>query len=227
MKIAVIGTGKTGHTVVDALPNDAIVGPFNTRNPPTAAALDPADAVVVFVPGDVFPSLIPIFLQARKPTIIGSTGIKWPQDLHDTLVRHHLTWIFAPNFSLGMILVYRALLLFRRTPALLPDATFSIHEVHHTHKKDAPSGTAIAWQQTLHQPCPITFSREGDVKGIHTLTITTDRETIALRHETLDRSVFAEGALWSARQLVEKKFCEPGLHTFEDLADTILQQVTS
>ncbi len=104
---------------------------------------------------------------------------------------------------------------------ILSNPQFSIHEVHHTKKLDAPSGTALSWKSWLPKDtaCEITHEREGDVKGYHKLTIETDNETITLDHNVKNRRIFAEGALFAAKQIKQVKNVKKGFLKFEDFLD--------
>jgi 4-hydroxy-tetrahydrodipicolinate reductase len=93
--------------------------------------------------------------------------------------------------------------------------------VHHIHKKDAPSGTALSWKEWLNKEAEITSAREGDVNGIHELTVSTANERITLKHDALDRALFAEGAIWAAEQLIKNQNLTNGIYTFGQLFDFI------
>lgn len=122
-----------------------------------------------------------------------------------------------------MNLIRKAIQSMSAGAGVLKDPAFHIHEVHHIHKKDAPSGTAISWKEWLDQPVNVTSEREGDVNGIHELTIKTATEEITLKHDALDRSIFAEGAIWAAEQLVHNEHISDGVHTFGELFDRVTQ----
>jgi 4-hydroxy-tetrahydrodipicolinate reductase len=219
MKIAVIGAGKTGGEVVNLLDQDQLVGPFDTENPPTAQKLQPADAAVIFVPGAAVDDLLEILLEAGIPAAWGSTGYEWPQEALDAeLKKRKMKWVRASNFSLGMHIARRCLQMIGRGSEMLDHPVFSIHEIHHTGKKDAPSGTALSWEQWLGREAEITSKREGDIKGIHQLDMKTDFESILLQHEAHDRAIFAQGALWAVEQLMAPSF-EAGFYTMETLFD--------
>ncbi len=219
MKIAVIGTGKTGGEVVNLLDKDQLVGPFNTENPPTAQKLQPADAAVVFVPGTAVDDILPVLLEAEITAAWGSTGYDWRQDdLDAELKERELKWVRASNFSLGMNIARRCLRMIGKGSEMLDHPVFSIHEIHHTGKQDAPSGTALSWGRWLGREVTITSERKGDIKGIHQLTMKTDVESIQLQHEAHDRAIFAEGALWAVQQLMGGAF-DPGFYTMETLFD--------
>jgi 4-hydroxy-tetrahydrodipicolinate reductase len=92
-----------------------------------------------------------------------------------------------------------------------------IIETHHTRKKDAPSGTAIAIAKAasdaLERPIPVTSVRTGSVPGTHELVFDGTFEQLSLIHEARDRRVFADGALRAADWLVGKR----GVFTMRDV----------
>ena len=218
MKVSVIGTGKTGSKVVEMLGNQ-LLDAFDENNMPTIEKLKRADALIIFVPGDAVGNIIEMVLASGTPAAWGSTGYEWPDDLDRRVQSLRTKWVLANNFSLGMNLIRKAIDRMSVGSEVLNSPEFHIHEVHHIHKKDAPSGTAISWQNWLNQPVDISSAREGDVNGIHELTIKTGTEKITLVHEALDRSIFAEGAIWTAEQLVRNQHLKYGVHTFGELFD--------
>jgi hypothetical protein len=92
-----------------------------------------------------------------------------------------------------------------------------ILEKHHVHKKDAPSGTAVAIRNVVHDAAhaelPIESVREGDVVGMHQLTLDSAGDTITLVHEAKSRRGFAEGAVRAAEWLQGKT----GFYDFKDI----------
>jgi len=222
MKIAVIGTGKTGGRVVDLLEDHQIVGPFDSKNKPTAKALREADAAVLFVPALAVEEIMEPLMEAGIPAAWGTTGYEWPKDLNARLKEKNIKWLQASNFSLGMNIVRRCLGVIGQSSKVLDQPSFHIHEVHHKHKQDAPSGTALSWQQWLGKEARITSERKGDIKGIHQLEVKTEGESIWLKHQAHDRKIFAEGAIWAAEQLIRDEI-ESGFHSFSDIFDQIMQ----
>lgn len=223
MKIAVIGTGKTGGKVVELL-GEELSEAFDAHNPPTVEKLKQADAVIIFVPGDAVPDIIDDVIESGIPAAWGSTGYTWPDDLEERVKSKSAKWIMASNFSLGMNIIRKSIEAISAGSKILKDPEFHIHEVHHVHKKDAPSGTALSWKEWLDKEAEVTSAREGDVKGIHELTLKTDTEEITLRHKALDRALFAEGAIWAAKQLVNHSKMEAGIRTFGQLFDQVMEE---
>jgi len=215
MKIAVIGNGKTGSEVVKLLSEPTI---YDIDNPVKVSELQQADAAIIFVPGTAVAEILPIVMEAKIPAIWGSTGFDWPKNIDQQLQQQQSKWVIAANFSLSMHLVRHCLNELKLAKKLLDTPKFHIEETHHTHKKDAPSGTAIAWQQWLDIACDIHSKREGDIKGIHKLMLQTADETITLQHEVHNRAIFAKGAIWAANYLVNN-IQKPGLYSFAALVD--------
>ena len=101
MRVALIGTGKTGGAVQHLVASNDLVGPFNSRNPATSSALQDADVVIVFVEGAVMADLVPLLIESAKPVVTGATNVPWPDDLNARLIHHNLTWIWGANFSMA------------------------------------------------------------------------------------------------------------------------------
>ncbi len=214
MKVALVGAGKTGKYVCK-LHNPVEV--FHSRRLPDLESLKSCDVIISFLPGPAFESYIPLFIESSLPLITGSTGIKFGSELARELEEKKLKWILASNFSLGMNLIHEMILTFGKADKLFEDYSFKIHEVHHTKKLDAPSGTALSWKKWL-GPCgektSVTYEREGDVIGFHKLTLCMKNEEITLSHKALDRSIFAKGALWAAHRVLTDSKIKVGLNRF-------------
>ena len=203
IRIAVIGAGKTGGRIPQLLRAEQLVGPFTRSHLPTASDLERADVAIVFVPGSEVENCLPLLLEAHIPTVWGSTGYDWPTGLDATLRRHQLAWIYSSNFAPGMRLVHQLLTLLADHLPMLDTPTLTLTEQHRAGKEDRPSGTALKWADHFTPPPPIHSIREGDLFGIHELTVETADEKLTLRHEALDRTLFARGAVQAAHQLIE------------------------
>ncbi|MCC5942066.1 MAG: hypothetical protein JJU37_11050 [Balneolaceae bacterium] len=222
-KYSVIGTGKTGSYVAHQLGDQAVL--FDEDNKPTAAELKKTDVAIVFVPGTAAEMVMDQLLEAEIPAVWGTTGYKWPADLPEKVKAVNSKWVIGSNFSMGMNLIRKAIQTFGKGSELLENPKFHIHEVHHTQKLDAPSGTAISWQEWLGKEAVISSDRQGDVKGIHNLHIKTAGESIYLKHEAHDRSVFADGAIWTANFILDHTLIEPGVYPFSDIFDRAFSEL--
>lgn len=218
MKIALLGKGKTGSKVLECKTHQVIA--FDSKNPPNFEKLETFDAIISFLPGEAFKSYIPLLVETKLPVVTGSTGFDWPVNLDETLKAKNISWIYASNFSMGVAVVKQMLNKLAASSSFFPNHHTSIHEVHHTKKLDAPSGTALSMERWMHEKCTITSERTGDVIGFHELTFDTGSEKIKISHEALDRRLFADGAIWAAEYLVKNK--TPGLHAFQDIIERTL-----
>lgn len=141
--------------------------------------------------------------------------------------------LVAPNFSLSVALVRRLSVLLGRYAAelgagRLAPADLSVHDRHHRHKADAPSGTARLLAHALAEGAgreagsvACTSLRAGAFVGRHEVRVDTDQESLTLTHEVHDRTVFATGALAAARWVHGR----PGRHTLDDLAADLLDRL--
>ena len=220
MKIALVGQGKTGQFVKKL--HRETTG-FDSKNPPTLEGLQAHDVIVSFLPGPPFVEYIPLFMDTNLPLVTASTGVEWGRDLSKNLQERKLKWIWASNFALGMSLIQQMLAILRKAPLLFEHYGLHIREVHHTQKKDTPSGTALRWKEWAGQPprgeTGISSERKGDEVGFHKLSLTTDNEEIVLSHRSLDRSIFARGAIWAAHKILTDIHLTPGLHAFSEIIE--------
>ncbi len=217
MNISVIGTGKTGGAIADALGTSAVT--FDRSKKPTAQEVAQTDAAIIFVPGSAAEEIVEVMLKAKVPAVWGTTGYQWPEDLPERVKLKSAKWVIGSNFSMGMNLVRKSLELLGSGSKMLDNPEFHIHETHHTDKTDEPSGTALSWRKWLNRDASVSSSRMGDVKGIHELHIKTRNESIYLKHEAHDRKLFAEGAIWAAKRLIEDPSIMPGVYPFSELFD--------
>lgn len=217
MKYAILGKGKTGSAVIKLLPQEDIVSVFDSQNRPTVDKLQAADVVITFISAHALEQSLTVLLESKRPVICGTTGYHWPKHINETLIKTHTTWIHANNFSLGMnLLLQLTQTLKNQLTHLSPSPHITITDIHHKDKKDAPSGSALTLQEKLTPiESNIVSHREQDVKGTHSLSLELPNETLTLTHEALDRSIFAQGALFAARSLLPN--CPPGLHAFSEL----------
>lgn len=151
----------------------------------------------------------------HKPLVSGVTGISPEQKLKFANLGQTVATLWAPNMSLGVAVLSRML----AELSNLEDFEFQIEEVHHKHKKDKPSGTALFLQQKLEAaigssvPEPLSI-RGGGVFGIHRIWAMGEEETLTLEHTATNRRVFARGALKAAVWLLTQK---PGLYVLNDV----------
>jgi 4-hydroxy-tetrahydrodipicolinate reductase len=157
-------------------------------------------------------------LRAAVPVVIGTTG--WYDSLPELSRVANETgtaMLWSPNFSLGVNVMIEVARYAASLMRSLEEFDAHIIETHHTRKKDAPSGTAIAIAKAasdaLERPIPVTSVRTGSVPGTHELVFDGTFEQLSLIHEARDRRVFADGALRAADWLVGKR----GVFTMRDV----------
>jgi len=161
----------------------------------------------------VFPTIITQVGRLHCPLVMGTTGLKeedW-ECLKD--LSQQIPVFYDTNFSLGVHLLRK---LVASMPQQISNFDVSILESHHSSKKDSPSGTAKALQADLSKigikNVPILSHRGGGIRGEHEIILAGDNEILTLKHEVLDRSVFAEGALKAAVWLLKQS---KGLYNME------------
>ncbi|MBL4819358.1 MAG: 4-hydroxy-tetrahydrodipicolinate reductase [Deltaproteobacteria bacterium] len=170
-----------------------------------------SQVVIDFTAPQAFDTNLSLALQHGSAFLCGTTGLSQRQ--HESLkeAAQKIAVLWASNTSLGANLLIE---LTRIASKLLPRFPISIQDTHHRHKKDAPSGTALSLQTAAARPCNISSSREGEVVGVHEVIFQSAFERVSLKHEALDRKVFAEGALSAAAFLGGQK---PGLYSIQDV----------
>ena len=222
MKILLLGIGKTGSLVRDVAierghavdvvlegENDKAVGLTKER-------VSGVDVVIDFTAPHCVLDNIRACIHLGKNMVVGTTG--WYDQIPGVraeVERAGTGFVFGSNFSVGVNTFFE--LVNTVAPALKQGYAAHIYERHHVHKKDAPSGTAATMQQILQgasgAKVEITSFREGEVVGMHELTLESPADTIYLCHDAKSRRGFAEGAARAAEWLNGKK----GFYEFKDI----------
>jgi 4-hydroxy-tetrahydrodipicolinate reductase len=223
--IAIIGDGKMGQAIREMAQArgwkvSALIGERESAGGAgiTRSMLGNADVAVEFTEPKAAVANITAALRAGVPVVAGTTG--WYDQLPAvTQVANDAgtALLWSPNFSLGVNVLIE---LARYAGTLMrPLEEFDAHivETHHSKKRDAPSGTAVAIAKAasegLKRAIPTTSVRTGSVPGTHELIFDGLYEQLALTHVARDRRVFAEGALAAADWLVGKR----GVFTMRDV----------
>lgn len=170
-----------------------------------------------FTTPDAFKANYKFIASHFKAAVVGTTG--WNdiiEDVLDAFAEYGCTLIYSSNFSIGVNAVFAAL---ESIGKILAGNGYTPHieEIHHIHKKDAPSGTAKTMAEIVEQATGLkaetTSIREGEVPGTHTVTFLSGVDKITVSHEAFSREGFAEGAVLAA-ELTEKF---SGIFTFKEL----------
>lgn len=214
------GRGRLGVTIVSSL----------------ADVMDQFDVLVDFTAPAATLANVQACRAARKPMVIGTTGLTGEQSATVRDAARDIAIVHAPNMSIGVNLCFKLTELAART--LGADCDIEIIEAHHSQKKDAPSGTALrlgevaagAYGRNL-SACAV-YSREGqtgarksgsigfssiragDIIGDHTVLFAAPGERIEITHRATSRENFAAGALRAAQWLMGR---ERGLFDMQDV----------
>jgi 4-hydroxy-tetrahydrodipicolinate reductase len=207
MRVAVLGAGRMGQQVVQLIEDadDCAVAGVWSRNAGTQlkVLMSDADVAIDFTLPAATPEIIDAAVNAKTPLVCGVTGLD--PEVIEAMDRasQHIALLYDRNMSRGIGVMQQ--ILPQVASALGADFTAEICETHHVHKKDAPSGTAIALREALgDKAIEIASRREGEVLGDHLVRFTSDSEIIEIAHSVSDRRVFAAGAVAAARWLRHK-----------------------
>jgi len=241
MKIGLAGYGKMGRAIEeiaierghDILFKSNSVFPLNDRD------IDSVDVVIEFTKPDLAVKHIEMVLNSKKPIVVGTTG--WNEEINkvESLVSNkNGSLLYASNFSIGVNLFFE---LNEKLAKLMSNRTqykASIDEVHHTQKIDSPSGTAITLANQILENNESYFSwvcEEGtaphttegqlglvahripDVPGTHTVSYSSEIDTLSITHQAHNRKGFALGAVLAAEWIFDKR----GVYTIKDMLQDI------
>ena len=194
---------------------------FDKDSPFSLSHAKALDVFIDFTESKATLSFLPILKELKKPIVIGTTGFTDEQKKEIQKLSQLVPVVLAPNMSIGINVL---LDLVQRAAELLPHK-FSPHiiEIHHPHKKDAPSGTALELKKKIlrgaqddKKNIPIESLRGGDVVGEHTVLFLGPGERLELKHNATSRSIFARGALQAAQLITHQK---PGLYSMKDVLE--------
>ena len=207
IRVAVAGSGRMGQAIVASLEqlNDMESAGVWARDDDLDALIASADVVVDFSLPEGTEQVLAAVVRHGKPLVCGVSGLNDAQLslLNDAATRIPL--VYDRNMSLGIDVLQRTV---REAAAALGlDFAVEIAEVHHVHKKDAPSGTALKLGETIAEARgepgtgSVTFEseRRGEVPGDHEVTMSSATERLVFSHSVTTRQVFADGALRAAR----------------------------
>jgi len=209
LKVLLVGHGRMGLIVESLAPEYGFEVAGIVTSATRAGEWPAADVAIDFSIASAVPSTVERLASAGTSVVIGTTG--WhEQEAAVRLSAASIGVVAAPNFAIG-VNVFLAVA--ERLGALMaeqPRFGAWIHEAHHSGKRDAPSGTALAIERRLREhgytePLPITSTRAGAIPGTHTLGFDAPAETITLTHQARDRTAFARGALVAAKWLDGKR----------------------
>lgn len=237
MKVVLIGYGKMGHEIEKILLNKGheIVLIIDENN---AADLNPenlknkkAEVAIEFSTPDTAYGNITTCIKAGVPIVCGTTGWLGKFDeVKELCDKENGTFFYASNYSVGVNVMFRVNEILAQMMDALPQYDVTVEEVHHTQKKDSPSGTAITIAEgilnnlsrkdkwvgnTTTEPSELEVLgiRRSVVPGIHTVTYESEADSITLVHNAKSRIGFAIGAVLAAEYINGRK----GVFSMEDL----------
>ena len=202
----------------------------------TEEAFKKTDILIDFTIPKCTLEVLKIASKLKKKVVIGTTGFNRAQENQIKKYSKKIPILKAGNMSLGVnLLMYLTEI---ASKSLSEDYLSKIFEVHHKHKKDYPSGTALMLgkgiadgkgknlynligkkflnKKSFPYGKKINFNslRKGEIIGEHEVKFSSGKEIITLNHEAFDRALYSNGALTAAKWLMKKK---PGLYSMRDL----------
>ncbi|HVR95686.1 MAG TPA: 4-hydroxy-tetrahydrodipicolinate reductase [Thermoanaerobaculia bacterium] len=225
-RLALIGYGKMGKLVEQLAPEQGleVALRLDSRSAPDAGSFEGIDVAIDFSTASAVPATVERLAPLGVPLVVGTTG--WHEALprvRETVERHGAGLLHGANFSVGVQVFYRLAEAAARLLAGEADYDAWLYEIHHRHKKDAPSGTALRILRTMEEAgygrrIDIASNRVGAVPGTHQVGFDSEADTILLMHSARSRAGFARGALRAARWMIGRRgFYEFG-EVWEELA---------
>jgi 4-hydroxy-tetrahydrodipicolinate reductase len=229
MNIGLFGYGKMGRMIEQVAVNRGhrIGGAID--NPNESMDFGNIDIAIDFSsPDAAFQNICSCF-NAGVPVISGTTG--WLNRFEEAVTlcqEKGGAFIYASNFSLGVNLFFELNKQLARLMANVPGYTAAVEEIHHIHKLDAPSGTAITLAEDIaansnycgwlaekieSDKLPVYSKRIGETPGTHTVRYHSGVDDIEITHTAHNREGFALGAVLAAEWLIGKK----GVFTMSDV----------
>ena len=219
MKIALIGYGKMGHIIerVALERGHEVVCKIDRDNLDDfeSPQFRSADVAIEFTTPLTAVENIRKAWQAGVPVVCGTTG--WQQhldELKQELKSNKKALFWSSNFSIGINLFFALNKCLANLMKPYGEYKPSMTEIHHIHKLDAPSGTAVTLANDICFPTDrIESIREGEVPGTHIVRYESNVDSIEIRHDAKSREGFAFGAVLAAEFLQEKQ----GFYSMPDL----------
>ena len=222
MKIALLGYGRMGKAIeiVAVERGHDVVAKIDQNE--AYGNLSEADVAINFSVPDAAVENIKTALKINIPVVCGTTGwLDQLNEIEDFCKAKNSAFVYASNFSVGVNLFFKLNEVLAKLMSSHKSYEASMKEVHHIHKLDAPSGTAITlaegiidqsdytqWsihKDTIENILPIEVDRTGEVPGTHTIKYESNIDSITIEHEAHSRKGFALGAVIAAEWIQDKK----------------------
>ena len=232
MKIALFGYGKMGKEIekIALERGHEIILKIKAKEECDFSKVD--IAIDFSVPEAALNNIISCF-ENNIPVISGTTG--WLDDFNKAVAsckKNKGSFIYASNFSIGVNLFFELNKTLAKMMRTHQNYSFDVEEIHHTKKLDSPSGTAISlaegiiensaktnWELVENNAkkettfVPITSKRILDTPGTHSISYTSEIDSIEIKHIANNRKGFALGAVIAAEWLIQRK----GIYTMKDV----------
>lgn len=221
MKIALVGYGKMGKIIDEISQSRGHEVVARLKETPTKESLNDADVVIEFSNPEAAFENIKVCLENKIPVICGTTGwLDKKPEIERIAVEQNSAFLYGSNFSLGVNLFFALNEKLAKLMNNVDEYQCQLEEIHHIHKKDAPSGTAIsiaegiienskyeAWKldETKDKELGIFAIRENEVPGTHSVFYRSEVDEIEIKHTAFNRNGFALGAVIAAEWIVGKQ----------------------
>lgn len=227
-RLALVGYGKMGRLVEQLAPEfgfEVAVRLTGADREITAERFEGIAAAIDFSTAPAVAENAERLAALGVPLVIGTTG--WQDDLERVrraVEAHGSGLVHGANFSIGVQIFYRLAAAAGRLLAEEEDYGAWLYEIHHRHKKDAPSGTLRELQRTVEaagyaRGIDVASNRAGAVPGTHVLGFDSEADTILLQHTARSRVGFARGSLRAARWVMERR----GFFEFSEVWEEMLR----
>ena len=225
-ELAIVGYGKMGKLVEQLAPEYgfAVALKLDEFNNAAFVGVTPEnfhgiDVAIDFSIPAAVPGNVERIAALGVNMVIGTTG--WLEHLEAVkaaVARHGIGLVWSPNYSVGVNAFFRLVSEAARLLATQPEYGAWAWEIHHSTKKDAPSGTLLKLVDEMKKagyarPIDVGSNRAGAHPGTHEIGFDSSADTITLRHTARSREGFARGALKAARWLTGRK----GFHEFSEI----------
>ena len=217
-KLAIVGYGKMGRLIEQLAPEYGFevaltLDEFNNAGGSglTAANFAAIDAAIEFSIPSAVPRNVAGIAALGVPLVVGTTGwLEHLEELKQVVATHNTGLVWSPNFSIGVNLFFRLIAEAARLVEAESEYGAWAWEIHHSAKKDAPSGTLLKLVEEMKQAgytrnIDIGSNRAGAIPGTHEIGFDSPADTITLRHTARNREGFARGALKAAQWIAGKK----------------------
>ena len=222
MKIALVGYGRMGKIIDEIASKRGHEVVARLKETPTTENLNNPDVVIEFSLPEVAFDNIKACLENKIPVICGTTGwLERKSEVEQLAVENETAFLYGSNFSLGVNLFFALNEKLADLMKNVDEYSCQLEEIHHVHKLDAPSGTAIslaegiiknnakfdAWklEETKEKQLGIFAIREDEVPGTHSVYYRSEVDEIEIKHKAYNRNGFALGAVVAAEWIKDKK----------------------